>query len=103
MSFIECKCTKCGAIGESKLSISGKHVKQSCNSCGAYVKFYPQNDLPPLKDVRAWIWEYTGGDLAVIGVFKNATNFVNYEDYLGKFIQYWKIYLQCLKICGETK
>ena len=98
--FAELTCHKCHAVGESKFTISGPHIKQSCSVCGAYIKFIHQRELPSLKDVRAAIWQKVEGDEAVIDQLKDESNFIYYKSDPDRFVQYWKLWL---KICSEQK
>lgn len=36
------KCKICGSEDDYSTSVSGQHLKATCNKCGNYIKFLPQ-------------------------------------------------------------
>jgi hypothetical protein len=85
--LIKHRCFQCGVTGESNLHISGKHIKQTCGACERYVKFYPQANLPTIKELKLRIWELCGKDLTKVK--ESAAGLcVGLET----FIDLWKVY-----------
>jgi hypothetical protein len=90
LTFFEHSCFKCGIVDEYKFTYAGPHIKQVCNNCGAYVKFFDKNKIPDIKEIKLKIWHLTNQDLTVI-------SFLN-----GKMM-YWKLYLTALSNMNKLK
>lgn len=91
--FFETECHKCGSVDEAKLILGSVHVKQVCNGCGAYVKFFNKALIPDIPEIKMKIWAVAEQDLSIIADAKLDIDFVpNLTGLYGK-IMYWKLYL----------
>ena len=50
--FIENACHKCGVIDEARFAYAGPHIKQVCNNCHFYVKFFNVKLIPDVKEIK---------------------------------------------------
>lgn len=93
------ECHNCGLVDEAKFVYAGPHIKQICNGCGSYVKFFPASKIPDSRDVKLKIWSITR-DIRKIAYAKSVCGFV--EDLSGtdKKIMYWRLYLAVRKEFG---
>lgn len=91
-NLIESSCHKCGVIGESRLSWAGPHIKQSCDSCGAYQKFYDKALIPDVREIKILIWGIAKSDINLIGEIKKDIQFVEGLNGLDAKLQYYKLY-----------
>jgi hypothetical protein len=89
-----CKCKKCGLIDESSFSISGKHIKQSCGSCGAYQKFYPQDQLPSIASIINKIASSSYKFDAAKLIAETFEKVKHSNDFGYRFYNYWTLYLK---------
>lgn len=90
--LIPSHCHKCGVIGESRLSWAGPHIKQSCDSCGAYQKFYDKASIPDVREIKIKIWGRVNGDISLIESAKKEMNFVENLKGLDAKLEYYKLY-----------
>ena len=91
--FFEHACEKCGVIDEARFLHAGPHIKQVCNNCEAYVKFFPEHTIPDVEYIKQKIWNIVDGDQVKITEMKVDTEFV--EGLTGKYakLMYWNLYL----------
>jgi len=40
-------CKRCGSVNDFSATPSGPHLKATCNKCGQYIKFLPQQQTKP--------------------------------------------------------
>lgn len=97
--LIPCACHKCGVIGESRLSWAGPHIKQSCDNCGAYQKFYNKNLIPDVREIKILIFGVAKQDLSFINQIKQEINFVEGLKGLDAKLQYYKLYKAAVDKC----
>src|SRR5690606_16985068 len=89
-------CPRCGVTDEAKFLFSGPHVKQVCNNCGSYVKFYNKSNIPDASEIKLKIWSITQ-DMGKIEQAKSKIGFVENLKGLYRNIMYWRLYLQIRK------
>ena len=87
------ECQRCGVVDEAQFTFSGPHIKQICNACGCYVKFFDKSKIPDAGETKLRIWALTT-DLSVIGDCKNRIGFVDDLTGTNKKIMYWRLYLK---------
>lgn len=90
--LIPSHCHKCGVIGESRLSWAGPHIKQSCDSCGSYQKFYDKALIPDVREIKIKIWGIANADLSLIETVKKEINFVENIKGVDAKLEYYKLY-----------
>lgn len=92
------ECQSCGLVDESKFKYAGPHIKQVCNGCNSYVKFYSKWLIPDPKEIVLKIQSITM-DIDEINEAKKVIGFVlpNGVNSLDKKIMYWRLYLQIRK------
>lgn len=95
--LLEISCIKCGFILPPRFSLSGPHIKASCDSCGAYNKFFNPNLIPDAEEIKQAIWYLINQDLNLINKFKEETGFIPNGSKNFQKLQYWKIYLLAYK------
>lgn len=91
--FFETACHKCGCIDEARFTYAGPHIKQVCNACGFYVKFFDKAQIPDIKDIRLKIWHISNQNLSLIEECKKQTEFIDGLKGLDGKMMYWKLYL----------
>jgi hypothetical protein len=91
--FFETGCRKCGAIDEARFTFAGPHIKQVCNACGFYVKFFDKAKIPDIKDLRLKIWHISDQNIDLINKCKKDMEFVEGMKGLDGKMMYWKLYL----------
>lgn len=95
--FFNHTCVKCGCLDEAKFVIARNGaVKQVCNACGAYVKFFNKALVPSLLDIKQKIWYITERNLVLINSAKAKVEFIECTG-MAQQIMYWKLYLQIIK------
>lgn len=85
-------CSHCGVTDEAKFIFSGPHLKQVCNSCGRYVKFFSKSAVPDAREVKFKIWGITQ-DTSFIDAAKEKSGFVDGFNGLELRMMYWRLYL----------
>jgi len=90
--LIESYCHKCGVIGESRLAWAGPHIKQSCDNCGAYIKFYDKAKLPDVREIKIKIFGLAERNLEKIQYWKNQIKFVEGLSGIDEKLEYYKLY-----------
>lgn len=101
--FFEHSCHKCGVIDEARFSLGSVHLKQICNNCGFYVKFFDKNLLPTIHDIKTKIWFIAEQDLQVIKKAKDECEFnEGMGDKIYGRLEYWKLYLQIRKMAANA-
>jgi|SRR5215211_7753524 len=106
-NFFNYYCHRCSVTDEAKFVISGPHVKQVCNNCGFYVKFFSKDLIPSLKDIKLKIFNLCNGDLDIINKAKQEIGFPEEEKNKGLItgwnliVLYWDLYLQTRKIIKD--
>lgn len=96
-AFFPHTCTKCGLIDEARFVYAGPHVKQVCNGCGFYVKFFDKALIPDVRDIRAKIWVVAVGNKDLIEQAKYACEFIPGLSGVNGKMMYWKLYLEVRK------
>ncbi|WP_285011284.1 hypothetical protein [Pedobacter faecalis] len=94
------ECRTCGAVDEAKFVYAGPHIKQVCNACNKYVKFYGKGQMPDVREVKIRIWAITQ-DTARIESAKKEVGFVS--DPVGPEAKmlYWRLYLKLREQSGK--
>ena len=87
------ECHYCGLVDEAKFIFSGPHVKQVCNGCNRYVKFYSMSAIPDVREIKLKIWSLTT-DLNIIDECKIKSSFVPGLSGIDNKITYWRLYLK---------
>jgi hypothetical protein len=95
--FFETVCHKCGQIDEAKFSLGSTHLKQICNGCGAYIKFFDKNKVPPVPEIKLRIWAICSSDIELINKLKKEILFPENTNGLYQKVAYWKLYLAARK------
>lgn len=89
-------CPRCGVTDEAQFRFAGPHIKQVCNHCGSYVKFFNKSKIPDHQEIRLKIWSITQ-DLDTINKAKSNIGFVENLKGLHLKIMYWRLYLELRK------
>jgi hypothetical protein len=100
-SFFEHTCYKCGLIDEAKFVFAGPHVKQVCNGCGFYVKFFDKAMIPDVMEIKLKIWAITNQDLTLIEKAKREVEFTPCTGLTAKMM-YWRVYLKVRELLKQT-
>lgn len=101
--FFETGCHKCGIMDEAKFVFSTNGaVKQICNNCRAYIKFFDKSLVPTVHDIKKKIWYITEADIQSINEAKKAVEFVEGLTKLNAQLMYWDLYLHIRKLCCEN-
>lgn len=89
------ECHYCGLVDEAKFVYAGPHIKQVCNGCNRYVKFFSKYQIPDIKEIKLKIWSMTT-DVVFIDKLKSEIGFTSSStaDVLDKKIMYWRLYLK---------
>lgn len=87
------ECTYCGLVDEAKFVYAGPHIKQVCNGCGRYVKFFDKSKIPDSKETKLAIWAITQ-DIAEIEDSKYRIGFIENLKGLDLKMIYWRLYLE---------
>jgi hypothetical protein len=87
------ECHYCGLVDEAKFVYAGPHVKQICNGCGKYIKFFDKAKIPDSKETKLAIWAITT-DIDSINESKNQIGFVDGLKGLDLKMIYWRLYLE---------
>jgi len=93
------ECHYCGVVDEAKFVYAGPHMKQICNSCGRYVKFFDKSKIPDSKEIKLKIWSITQ-DIDRISEAKKQCSFIENLKGLDLKVMYWRLYLQIRKDAG---
>lgn len=96
-SFFEHNCYKCGCIDEAKFILGSTHLKQVCNGCGCYVKFFDKKLVPPIPEIKMRIWALSGSNLELINNVKKEMLFPEGLTGLYGQVSYWNLYLKIRK------
>ena len=91
--LIPTECHNCGLVDEAKFVYAGPHVKQICNGCGKYVKFFDKAKIPDSRETKLAIWAITQ-DLTIISEAKETIGFIDNLKGLDLKIIYWRLYLE---------
>lgn len=92
--FFETTCHKCGFIDEAKFVYAGPHIKQVCNNCGFYVKFFNTALIPDVQEIKLKIWNITDQNLELINKAKSEVEFVAGLTGINAKMMYWRLYLR---------
>jgi hypothetical protein len=101
--FFNHDCHRCGVCDEYKFSVSGKHIKASCNGCGAYVEFIKQSKIPSVLEIKEKIFVMVDRDIQKIKNVKQEIGFIENREGMAtefcsrKQLEYWKLYLHLKK------
>lgn len=95
--FFPTTCHKCGATDEARFILGSVHLKQVCNKCGAYIKFFDKSLMPSVVDIRLKIWFISNQNKELIEQCKIDTEYVSGMKGLAEKYVWWKVYLQVLK------
>lgn len=90
------ECHHCGVVDEAKFTFAGPHIKQICNGCGKYVKFFNKSQIPDVREIKLKIWSITQ-DIDRISAAKQVSGFVDNLTGLDNKIVYWRLYLAVRK------
>lgn len=93
------ECHYCGLVDEAKFVYAGPHVKQLCNGCGRYVKFFDKAKIPDSRETKLTIWAITQ-DIAEISLAKDQIGFVENLKGLDLKMMYWRLYLEIRRKAG---
>lgn len=93
------ECHNCGLVDEAKFVYAGPHIKQICNGCDSYVKFFPASRIPDYRDIKLRIWAITQ-DPPLINKAKQECAFVENAKGTDLKLVYWRLYLQLRKEFG---
>lgn len=93
-AFFPHTCTKCGHTDEARFVYAGPHVKQVCNHCGFYVKFFPIGSIPDVREIRLKIWHAAAEDLELITRAKHEAEFTERRETLAAKMQWWRVWLK---------
>lgn len=96
--FFETSCHKCGCIDEAKFVFSSNGaVKQVCNNCSAYIKFFDKSLVPNVIVIKQKIWYIVEGNIQEIQDAKKEVEFIEVTG-MAQRLQYWKLYLYLRKL-----
>jgi hypothetical protein len=95
-------CSHCGATDEAKFIFSGPHLKQVCNSCNRYVKFFSKSAVPDITEVKLKIWSLTQGT-SFIDAAKEPCGFLEGATGLEGKVLYWRLYLKVREMVEKEK
>lgn len=99
--FFETSCHKCGFIDEAAFTFSTNGaVKQICNNCHAYVKFFDKSLVPTVYDIKVKIWYIVQKNMAIIEQAKKDVEFISDLTKLSQQLMYWRLYLRIREICN---
>ena len=96
--FFETSCHKCGCIDEACFVYAGPHIKQICNHCGFYQKFFDKKLIPDAKEIKLKIWFMCKESLESINEMKREIEFIDGLRGLDLKIMYWKLYLKTREV-----
>lgn len=100
--FFETGCHKCGCIDEAKFVFSSNMaVKQVCNGCGAYIKFFDKGLVPTHIAIKQKIWYIVEADVKIIDAAKKEVEFIELTG-MQQRLMYWKLYLYIRSLCSAT-
>jgi hypothetical protein len=91
--FFTHTCRKCGVTDEAKFYHAGPHLKQVCNFCGFYVKFFDKSKVPDVKEIKLKIFALADKNLEAIETGKKEIGFVSGLTGLNEKLQYLNLYL----------
>lgn len=95
-------CQHCGAVDEARFVFSGPHIKQLCNSCGKYIKFFHKGSIPDVREIRLRIWLITQ-DVELINDAKKRSGFVENMVGVDAKMVYWRLYLKIREMEGVVQ
>lgn len=98
--FFETDCHKCGSVDEARFILGNTHVKQICNNCGCYVKFFNKSLIPDIPEIKMKIWAICD-NIDEINDAKSEIDFVDKLTGLYGKIMYWKLYLEMRRRAEE--
>lgn len=101
-AFFEHGCHKCGVVDEARFVFAGPHIKQVCNNCGFYVKFFDKAMIPDIKQIRLKIWFISGQNVELINKCKQEVEFIENLTGLGGKMMYWQLYLKVRESIMKT-
>jgi hypothetical protein len=93
-TFFQHTCHKCGLIDEARFVFAGPHIKQVCNGCGFYVKFFDKGMIPDVKDIKYKTWYISNLNIDLINSAKKQVEFMDVKGSLNQKMMYWKLYLK---------
>lgn len=86
------ECHICGLVDEAEFIFSGPHIKQICQGCKRYVKFFHKSAIPDVREIKLKIWSITQKTI-VIDIHKDLIGFVDNLSGIDNKIMYWRLYL----------
>lgn len=101
-AFFPHSCHRCGQTDEARFAYAGPHVKQVCNACGAYVKFFPIGAIPDVLTIRGKIWYVSGQSRELIERAKVAAEYADQPDKLQAQMAWWRVWLEVRKIIAAN-
>jgi len=90
------ECHYCSVNDEARFTYSGPHIKQVCNNCGRYVKFFSPKLIPDIRVIKLQTWAIIP-DKEAIDVCKGSIGFTDQLTGTDEKLQYWKLYLEIRK------
>lgn len=87
-------CNTCGITDEAQFKYAGPHIKQVCNYCGAYVKFFSKGLLPDHKEIKLNIWSMVKGDTEKTETVKSESYHFDGLSGLELKLAWWRLYLE---------
>lgn len=100
-TFFQNTCHKCGLVDEAKFVFAGPHLKQVCNGCGFYVKFFDKGMLPDVKDIKYKTWYISSQDIDMINRAKKEVEFMEVKGRIEQKMMYWKLYLKVREMINK--
>lgn len=88
------ECHRCGVVDEAKFTFAGPHIKQVCNNCNSYVKFFNKSWVPDKTEIKLRIWAITQCT-STLASLKKEIGFIDTGlTPLEEKMQYWRLYLK---------
>ncbi len=95
--LIETTCRYCGAVDEGRFEWKAHNLKQTCMSCGRYLRHYKQEKFPSAKTIKLRIWEIANKDVDLIQHIKDEIEFEELDG-INEQVMYWNLYLQIREV-----
>lgn len=97
-AFFPTTCHRCGVTDEARFQYAGPHIKQVCNACGFYVKFFDKGAIPDVRAIREKIWFVSKQDLELVHKAMTEAEYVAGTEGMTAKMMWWKVYLQVRKL-----
>lgn len=99
--FFPHTCPRCNVTDEARFTYAGPHIKQVCNGCGAYVKFFDKGLIPDVRAIREKIWFVSGKDLELVHKAMSAAEYIPGTGEITAKMQWWRVWLEVRKIIQD--